>query len=103
MRTAASANLTARSSTPLPSSTSVEVKDQNGPVEKDRLSRLEHDVERLTDPAWRRRSEGEHRLPSALCVAALIGLQLSLPERLSLGSRWALPGVEAVLILLLLA
>lgn len=81
----------------------VEVKDQNGPVEKDRLSRLEHDVERLADPAWRRRTEGEHRWPSALCVAVLIGLQLFLPERLSPGSRWTLPGVEAVLILLLLA
>jgi uncharacterized membrane protein len=72
-------------------------------VDDDRLSRLAHDAERLIPPAWRRRTEGEPRWPSAIAVVVLIGLQLALPERLSLASRWLLPGIEVVLIGVLIA
>jgi uncharacterized membrane protein len=72
-------------------------------VEEDRVSRLEHDVERLVVPAWRRHTRGEQRWPSAVCVAVLMGLQWSMPERLSLGPRWLLPIVEVILIGVLMA
>jgi len=72
-------------------------------VEDDRLSRLEHDVERLIAPAWRRRTQGEPRWPSAVSILVLIGLQWSLPDRLSLGPRWLLPSIEVVLIAVLMA
>jgi uncharacterized membrane protein len=47
-------------------------------------------------PFWRRLSRGEQRWPFALAVVVLIGLQLSLPERYSLGAWWVLPAVEVV-------
>ncbi|HEU4348773.1 MAG TPA: hypothetical protein VFR35_13420 [Actinoplanes sp.] len=72
-------------------------------MEDDRLSRLEHDVERLVPPAWRRRTQGEKRWPSAVCILVLIGLQWTLPEQLSLGPRWLLPSIEVVLIAVLMA
>jgi uncharacterized membrane protein len=70
---------------------------------EDRLTRLEQDAERVLAPAWRRRTRGEHRWPSAVTVAVMIGLQSALPERLSAGPRWALPIVELVLIGVLMA
>jgi len=70
-----------------------------------RLSRLERaaarDVERAAAPAWRRHTDGEQRWPSAVAILAMIGLQAFLPERLSLGPRYALPVVEVVIILVL--
>jgi uncharacterized membrane protein len=68
-------------------------------VEDNRLDRIEHALA----PAWRRRTDGEQRWPSALAVVALIGLQLVLPERLSAGPRFLLPIVEVVLIVVLMA
>jgi uncharacterized membrane protein len=72
-------------------------------VEDDRLGRLERDAERVLAPAWRRRTRGEPRWPSALAVAVMIALQFALPERLSAGPRWALPVIEVVLIGVLIA
>jgi uncharacterized membrane protein len=42
--------------------------------------------------------KSEHMAPSLLCVAAAIGLQLALPERVTPGNRWLLPSLEAVLL-----
>ena len=72
-------------------------------MEDDRLSRLERDAERLIPPAWRRRTDGERRWPSAVAIVVLIGLQLMLPDHLTLASRWLLPGIEVVLIGVLIA
>jgi uncharacterized membrane protein len=72
-------------------------------VEDDRLGRLERDAERVLAPAWRRRTRGEPRWPSALALAVMIALQFALPERLSAGPRWALPAIEVVLIGVLIA
>jgi uncharacterized membrane protein len=44
------------------------------------------------EPAW----------PSQLTALAAIALQLSLPDRLSAGTRWLLPGLEVVLLVGLL-
>jgi uncharacterized membrane protein len=41
----------------------------------------------VPEPAW----------PSQLTIVAAIALQLSLPERLAVGTRWLLPGLELLL------
>jgi len=77
----------------------------------ERLDRLEglvarsaaaRGIEHFIDPAWRRRTDGEGRWPSAVAVLVLIGLQLLLPERLSFGNRWILPAVEVIIIVVLI-
>jgi uncharacterized membrane protein len=49
-------------------------------------------------PAWRRRTDGEQRWPATAAIAAMIGLQWALPERLSLGPRWLFPVIELMVI-----
>ena len=49
-------------------------------------------------PAWRRRTEGEQRWPAALAIAAMMGLQVLLPDRLTLGPRWLFPAMEVLII-----
>ena len=57
---------------------------------------FEDDLDLL--PFWRRLTRGEQRWPFALAIVAMIGLQLTLPERYSLGAWWVLPGIEVVII-----
>jgi uncharacterized membrane protein len=55
-------------------------------------------------PAWLRVTQGENRWPVAAAIVVAIGLQLALPDRLALQSRWLLPGLElAMLIGLIIA
>ncbi len=54
-------------------------------------------------PAWRRRTKGEHRWPALLAVAVAITLQTRLPDQMTFGNRWLLPGLEGVLLVGLLA
>jgi len=54
-------------------------------------------------PAWRRVTEGEHRLPVTVTVIAMIGLQSVVPERLSLRHWWTLPLIEVVMLAALIA
>jgi hypothetical protein len=55
-------------------------------------------------PAWLRVTRGENRWPVAVAIVVAIGLQLTLPDRLALQSRWLLPGLElAMLIGLIIA
>jgi uncharacterized membrane protein len=54
-------------------------------------------------PAWRRRTRGEHRWPSALAVAVAIVLQLLLPSRTVPQIRYGLVALEAVLLVGLFA
>jgi uncharacterized membrane protein len=61
------------------------------------------DLEHVVEPAWRRRTHGEQRWPFAMAILVMIGLQLLLPERLTVGARWVLPAVEVVIIVVLLA
>jgi uncharacterized membrane protein len=78
---------------------------QNDSAEQlpDRLARLEHAVGRdLVTPAWRRHTDAEQRWPSGLALICMIGLQLALPDRLTIGSRWLLPAIEVVLIVVLI-
>ena len=55
-------------------------------------------VEREVVPAWRRATEGEHRLPVAAAVALAIALQLVLPDRLVIHPSWLLPSLEGLLL-----
>jgi hypothetical protein len=52
----------------------------------------------LEMPAWKRRTDGEQRWPAAVAIAVLIALEWLLPDRLSLGPRWLLPGLQVVII-----
>jgi len=52
-------------------------------------------------PAWRRRTAGEHRWPTALAVVLAIALQLLLPDAIVPVTRLLLPVVEAGLLLAL--
>jgi uncharacterized membrane protein len=60
-------------------------------------------VERHMVPAWRRATEGEHRLPVAAAVALAIALQLVLPDRLVIRPPWLLPALEGLLLVGLIA
>jgi uncharacterized membrane protein len=57
----------------------------------------------LEMPAWRRRTDGEQRWPAAVAIGALIALEWLLPERLSLGPRWLFPGLQVVIIIVIVA
>jgi uncharacterized membrane protein len=50
-------------------------------------------------PAWLRDTPGENRWPVAVAMVVAIGLQLALPDRLALQSRWLLPGLEFALLI----
>jgi hypothetical protein len=55
-------------------------------------------------PAWLRVTQGESRWPVAVAMVVAIGLQVALPDRLALQSRWLLPSLElAMLIGLIIA
>jgi uncharacterized membrane protein len=55
-------------------------------------------------PAWRRPTRGEPRWPVALAIVLAVGLQLTLPDTVVLGSRWLMPVLElAVLAVLVVA
>jgi uncharacterized membrane protein len=70
------------------------------------LSSADHaarDVEGAFLPAWRRATVGEERWPTAVAIAAMIVLQLRLPDHLSLSERWVMPVVEGVILVVLFA
>lgn len=50
-------------------------------------------------PAWLRVTPGENRWPVAAVMMVAIGLQLVVPDRLALQSRWLLPGLEFALLI----
>jgi uncharacterized membrane protein len=62
-----------------------------------------HRAEGSLEPAWRRATAGEHRLPVALAAAVAIGLQLALPAHLAINPTWLLPSLEAALLIGLVA
>ena len=80
---------------------------------REHLAKLEHLLDpqrRLTAstgqplvPAWRRVTTGEARWPVSVAMVAAIGLQVALPDRLNLSSRFLLPAIEAVLLVVLVA
>lgn len=53
-------------------------------------------------PGWRDVTRGESRLTVTLVMAVMIALQVSLPPELTPTGRWLLPGIEAVLLIVLL-
>lgn len=53
-------------------------------------------------PAWRRRTRGEVRWPVLVAIGAAIALQVSLPDGLTAQPRFLLPGIEALLLVVLL-
>jgi hypothetical protein len=50
-------------------------------------------------PAWLRVTQGENRWAVTVTMLVAIGLQLALPDRLALQSRWLLPGLELALLI----
>jgi len=65
--------------------------------------RFAQDVGKRISPAWRSITQGEPRWPVSLAIVATIGLQLSVPDRLTISPRWIIPAVEAVLLVGILA
>jgi uncharacterized membrane protein len=59
------------------------------------------ETDRPVLPAWRRRTAGEARWPVAVAILAAVGLQLSLPDDVVLGSRWLMPLLELVVLAVL--
>jgi uncharacterized membrane protein len=53
------------------------------------------------NPAWRRVTQGERRLPMAIAILTMIVLQTRVPERFTLLGWWVLPVVEAVILIAL--
>ena len=49
-------------------------------------------------PAWRRVTQGESRWPVVAAILVALALQVSLPDQLTLLSRWLLPGLELALV-----
>ncbi len=60
-------------------------------------------TQQRVEPAWRRATDGEHRLPVALAVAVAIALQIVLPGKLVIHPAWLLPALEGALIVGLVA
>jgi uncharacterized membrane protein len=54
-------------------------------------------------PAWLRPTDGENRWPITITVLLAIGLQLVLPVHLQAGPHLLLPGMELILLVLLVA
>ncbi|HTF51067.1 MAG TPA: hypothetical protein VK735_26790 [Pseudonocardia sp.] len=64
---------------------------------------LTHGAKQAHVPAWLRVTRGESRWPVAGMIVVAIALQLVLPDRLTLVSKWMLPGLEAALLVALIA
>jgi hypothetical protein len=58
---------------------------------------------RHIEPAWRRVTEGEQRLPVAIAVGVAIALQLVLPNKLVIHPWWLVPALEGALLVGLIA
>ena len=58
---------------------------------------------RHIEPAWRRVTQGEHRLPVAIAVCVAIALQMLLPNHLVIHPSWLLPALEGALLVGLIA
>lgn len=58
---------------------------------------VRREVEHQLVPAWRRATDGEHRVPVALAIVAAIALQVTLPGRLAIQPQWLLPTLEGLL------
>ena len=54
------------------------------------------------EAAWGSASPGETRWPAASSILAVMVLQLLLPEKLTVGPWWMVPGVEALVLAVLL-
>jgi uncharacterized membrane protein len=52
-------------------------------------------------PAWTRRTAGENRLAVTVAVLCNVALQLSMPDRFTLQPLWLLPGLELLLVAVL--
>ena len=78
----------------------------------DRLARMEQmvgavtrpirQVEHRAQPAWRCVTRGEPRVAVTIAIAVAVVLQVVLPNRLTLGTRWLLPLLETALLAVLI-
>ena len=59
-------------------------------------------VEHRAQPAWRCVTRGEPRVAVTLAIAVAVVLQVVLPNRLTLGTRWLLPSLETALLAVLI-
>lgn len=65
------------------------------------MARTREIAHHLHVPAWLRVTRGENRWPVAAVIVVAIALQVALPDRLALQSRWLLPSLELALLIAL--
>jgi hypothetical protein len=65
----------------------------------DPASHVVHTVHDEIEPAWRRVTRGEPRLPVSLAIMVAIALQVTLPARVANQPRWILPGIAVLLLI----
>ncbi len=63
---------------------------------------MSDDKPTLDEHAWGLVSSGETRWPAALAMVGALMLQIRLPEKLTVGPRWMLPAIEALVLVTLL-
>src|SRR3979409_1275722 len=56
------------------------------------------ELETRVEPAWRRVTLGEPRLPVSLAVLASIALEIALPDRVANRPRWLFAGLAVLLL-----
>ena len=71
--------------------------------ERHGLQKLGAEAEKLEQrvPAWLRPTAPENRIPVAVAILAAVALQLSVPDKYTLGPRWLIPALEVVLLAVL--
>jgi len=69
------------------------------------LHKLGAEAERLEQrvPAWLRPTGPENRLPVVVAILVAVALQLTIPDRYTLGPRWLIPALEVALLAVLVA
>ncbi|MFD7256818.1 hypothetical protein [Streptomyces sp. NPDC059874] len=84
-------------------------------ADRELVERLHRRLDRIEDllepapgrqdgrPAWRQPTEGEERWAVTLAILVAVGLQLLLPDRLTIHPHWLLPTLEVALLLALAA
>ncbi|MER5488249.1 hypothetical protein ABT024_34230 [Streptomyces sp. NPDC002812] len=88
--------------------------ESNAGAGRELVERLHRRLDRIEDllepaagpqerPSWRQPTEGEERWAVTVAILVAVGLQLLLPDRLTIHPRWLLPALDVTLLLALAA
>jgi hypothetical protein len=90
---------------PPPSAPSADPDERLRRVEHEltRLGQDAHRVEERIEPAWRRPTAPENRIPVGIAILGAAALQFALPDRYGLHPAWLVPALELGLLAVLIA